>query len=428
MSTVPEVITLGCRLNIAESERIRAMLADERDVVVVNSCAVTAEAVRTTRRAIRKARRERPDARLLVTGCAADIEREQLAAMPEVDGLVANTKKLDPRLYGTSPRGGGDLRQTGAPSDGLRPPPAASRQFILSDAAGGVEGRGLATVQHTRAFVAVQNGCDHSCTFCVIPQGRGPSRSLTVPQVLAEIEQHLEHGAPEVVLTGVDVTSWGHDLPDRPPLGRLVRAVLDTFPELRRLRMSSLDGVEIDPLLFDLFAGEPRLMPHLHLSLQHGNDLILKRMKRRHLRADAVELVARLKHARPEIAIGADLIAGFPTESEAAHADNLSIVRELGIVHGHVFPYSPRPDTPAARMPQVDRATVKRRAAELRAETVRVRDAWLDTLVGSQQSVLAESDGTGYAPSFARLTVPEGTGGGAIVTVTPQRHEKGLLS
>ena len=392
MNAGPEVISLGCRLNIAESERIRAMLAGEHDVVVVNSCAVTAEAVRTTRQAIRKARRERPDARLLVTGCAAEVEREQLAAMPEVDGLVANTRKLDRRAWN-------------APE---RAPPVP--------------------VRRTRAFVAVQNGCDHSCTFCVIPQGRGPSRSLTIPQVLAEIESHLTQGAPEVVLTGVDVTSWGHDLPGRPSLGRLVLALLEAFPELPRVRMSSLDGIEIDPLLFDLFAGEPRLMPHLHLSLQHGNDLILKRMKRRHSRTDAVELVARLKRARPEIAIGADLIAGFPTEDEAAHIDNLSIVRELAIVHGHVFPYSPRPGTSAARMPQVERAAIKARAAELRAEVVRTRDAWLDTLVGAPQSVLAENDGTGYAPHFARVAVPEGAARGTVVTVTPQRHEKGLLS
>jgi len=412
MSAGPEVISLGCRLNIAESERIRAMLVGEHDVVVVNSCAVTAEAVRTTRQAIRKARREQPDARLLVTGCAAEVEREQLAAMPEIDGLIANARKLDPRLYNVSPREGGDLRQTCTPSDDLRPLPS----------------QGLVPVGHTRAFVAVQNGCDHSCTFCVIPQGRGPSRSLTIPQVLTEIEGHLVQGAPEVVLTGVDVTSWGHDLPDRPPLGRLVQAILETFPELRRLRMSSLDGIEIDPLLLDLFAGDARLMPHLHLSLQHGNDLILKRMKRRHLRADVVELVARFKQARPEIAIGADLIAGFPTEDGAAHADNLSIVRELGIVHGHVFPYSPRPGTPAARMPQVERTAIKARAAELRAEVVRTRDAWLDTLVGAPQSVLAENDGTGYAPHFARVVVPEGIASGAVVTVTPQRHEKGLLS
>ncbi len=387
-----EVISLGCRLNIAESERIRAMLAGERDVVVVNSCAVTAEAVRTTRQAIRKARRARPDARLLVTGCAAEIERDTIAAMPEVDGLVANTRKLDPRAWN-------------APESA--PPAPASR---------------------TRAFIAVQNGCDHACTFCVIPQGRGPSRSLTIEQVLAEVERDMAHNASEVVLTGVDVTSWGHDLPGKPPLGELVRAILDAFPALPRLRMSSLDGIEIDPLLFELLAYEPRVMPHLHLSLQHGNDLILKRMKRRHSRGDAVELVARLKAARPEIAIGADLIAGFPTESAAHHADNLSIVRELDIVHGHVFPYSPRPGTPAARMPQVAREAVKARAAELRGVVAERRDAWLGALIGTKQSVLAESDGTGYGPAFARVAVPPGAPRGAILSIIPTRHEKGLLS
>lgn len=387
-----EVISLGCRLNISESEQIRALLAEEPDIVVVNSCAVTSEAVRQTRQAIRKARRTRPNARLLVTGCAADIEREQLAAMPEVDGLVANTVKLDPRAWNV---------------------PEPTTPY---------------SAKRTRAFVTVQNGCDHSCTFCVIPQGRGPSRSLSVTEVLREVERHLSQGAPEIVLTGVDVTSWGHDLPGTPPLGELVSAVLDSFPELRRLRMSSLDGIEIDPLLFDLFAGEQRLMPHLHLSLQHGNDLILKRMKRRHLRADAVNLVARLKTQRPDIAIGADLIAGFPTEDEAMHADNLSIVRELRIVHGHVFPYSPRPNTPAARMPQTDRSTIKRRASELRAAVAEVRARWLDGLAGRPLPVLAEKDGTGYAPNFARVAVPASTPPGSIVVVTPDRVEQGLLT
>ncbi|MBS1240087.1 MAG: 2-methylthioadenine synthase [Proteobacteria bacterium] len=384
-----EVISLGCRLNIAESETIRALLAGESDVVVVNSCAVTCEAVRQTRQAIRRARRAFPAARLLVTGCAADIEREQLAAMPEVDGLVANAKKLDARAWNV-----------------------AERSIALPSA-------------HTRAFVAVQNGCDHACTFCVIPQGRGPSRSLSVAEVLREVERH--QGAPELVLTGVDVTSWGHDLPGRPSLGSLVRAVLDAFPEIGRLRMSSLDGVEIDDELFELFASEARVMPHLHLSLQHGHDMILKRMKRRHSRADAVSLVARLKERRPEIAVGADIIAGFPTEDEAMHAANLSIIGELGIVHGHIFPYSPRPGTPAARMPQLGAATIKARAAELRAEVASVRDAWLQSLVGTQLRVLAESDGTGYAASFARAAVPERTPRGTLVTVTPAKLEEGLL-
>ena len=386
-----QVISLGCRLNISESEQIRAMLAGEQDLVVVNSCAVTSEAVRQTRQAIRRARRANPDARLLVTGCAADIERDQLSAMPEVDGLVANTAKLDARAWN-----------------------------VPADAAPAPQDR-------TRAFIAVQNGCDHACTFCVIPQGRGPSRSLTIAEVLAEVERHLDHGAPEIVLTGVDVTSWGHDLPDTPPLGQLVRAVLDRFPTLQRLRMSSLDGVEIDPLLFELFAHEQRLMPHLHLSLQHGHDLILKRMKRRHLRRDAIDLVTRLKDLRPDCAIGADLIAGFPTETEDHHAANLSIVRELGIVHGHIFPYSPRPGTPAARMPQVERQTVKRRAAELRALASSTRDAWLASLVEKPHAVLAERDGTGYTPHFARVSLPEGTPAGSVITVSPTRFENGLL-
>ena len=385
------MISLGCRLNIAESEHIRSLLGDTRDVVIVNSCAVTVEAVRQTRQAIRRARRAHPEARLLVTGCAADIERDQLAAMPEIDGLVPNASKLDPRAWNV-------------PSRPAPVPPA-----------------------HTRAFVAVQNGCDHACTFCVIPQGRGPSRSLTVTQVLSEVGLHLGQGAREVVLTGVDVTSWGQDLPNGPRLGALVASILDAFPELARLRMSSLDGVEIDDELFETFAGEPRLMPHLHLSLQHGHDLILKRMKRRHARADAMRLVERLRARRPEIAIGADLIAGFPTEDEAMHRANVSIVRELGIVHGHVFPYSPRPRTPAARMPQVDKLTIRRRAAELRDTVARRRAAWLQTLVGQPHAVLAETDGTGHAPNFARMAVPTGTRAGAIATVTPARIEGGLL-
>jgi threonylcarbamoyladenosine tRNA methylthiotransferase MtaB len=386
-------VSLGCRMNLAEGERIRAMLAGERDTVVINSCAVTAEAVRQTRQAIRRARRARPDARLLVTGCAAGIEREALAAMPEVDGLIANAAKLDPRAWNV-------------PS----PPP------------------GTIAASYSRGFVAVQNGCDHACTFCVIPQGRGPSRSLPVAEVLRAIEADLARGAAEVVLTGIDLTGWGHDLSGAPRLGMLVEAILTAFPALPRLRLSSVDGIEIDPLLEDLIANEPRVMPHLHLSLQHGHDLILKRMKRRHLRADAVALVERLRARRPEIAIGADLIAGFPTEDDEHHAANRAIVRELGIVHGHVFPYSSRPGTPAARMPQVPREMVKARAAELRAEVAAVREAWLKSLVDTPLAVLAERDGTGHAPNFARAVLPAGTPAGRIVEVVPSRVEQGLLA
>jgi threonylcarbamoyladenosine tRNA methylthiotransferase MtaB len=387
----PAVISLGCRMNIAESERMRAMLASEENLVVVNSCAVTGEALRQTRQAIRRARAAHPTARLVVTGCAAEIDREAIGAMDEVDGLVANAAKLDPRRWNVA---------------GDAPPIAPAR---------------------TRAFIAVQNGCDHACTFCVIPQGRGTSRSLAISEVLREVEAHLAAGLKEVVLTGVDLTSWGHDLPGAPRLGALVAAILDAFPALPRLRLSSVDGIEIDAALFELLAHEPRVMPHLHLSLQHGADLILKRMKRRHSRADAVDLVARLKVVRPDIAIGADLIAGFPTEDEAHHAANLSIIDELDIVHAHIFPFSPRPGTPAARMPQLPRDVVKARAADLRARAASRRAAWLAGLVGETLPVLAERDGTGYAPNYARVALPEGTAAGSIIDVTVREAREGLL-
>ena len=387
-----EVISLGCRMNLSESESLRALLAAEPDLVVVNSCAVTAEAVRQTRQAIRRARKARPSARLLVTGCAAEVERDMLAAMPEVDGLIANTAKLDPRAWNVP---------------ALRTP---------------------GTAKHTRAFVTLQNGCDHACTFCVIPQGRGASRSLPVAKVVREIEHHLAAGAKEVVLSGVDLTSWGADLPGAPRLGQLVEAILAACSSLQRLRLSSVDGIEIDPQLFELIADEARIMPHVHLSLQHGDDLILKRMKRRHLCGDAVALVGALKARRPEIAIGADLIAGFPTEDTAAHAANLSIISALDVVHGHVFPYSARPGTPAARMPQNPPAVIKARAAELRAAVAAQRAHWLARQLGRSLAVLAERDGTGHAPNFARVALPPATPAGTIVTYTPTHIAEGLLA
>ena len=387
-----EVISLGCRLNLSESEELRALLASEDALVVINSCAVTAEAVRQTRQAIRRARRERPDARLLVTGCAAEVERAALSAMPEVDGLIANTVKLDPRAWNVAP----------AHAEG--------------------------TATHTRAFIAVQNGCDHTCTFCVIPQGRGASRSLPVAAVLREVERHLAAGAGEVVLTGVDLTSWGHDLPGEPRLGALVEAILGAFPALGRLRLSSLDGVEIDPLLLDLIGSEARVMPHVHLSLQHGHDLILKRMKRRHLRADAAALVEALRVRRPELAFGADLIAGFPTEDEEAHLANFSLIEDLGLAHVHVFPYSARVGTPAARMPQLTPAVIRARAAQLRGAAAAQRTRWLNAQLGRPHRVLAERDGTGHAENFARVRLAPGTSAGTIVTVTPTRIEQGLLA
>jgi threonylcarbamoyladenosine tRNA methylthiotransferase MtaB len=387
-----EVLSLGCRLNISESEELRGLLAGGENLVVVNSCAVTSEAVRQTRQTIRRARREHPAARLLVTGCAAETEREAIAAMPEVDGLVANAAKLDPRAWNVAPA----------------PRTARSR--------------------YSRAFVQVQNGCDHSCTFCIIPRGRGPSRSRRVAEVLADVARHLEHGAGEVVLTGVDLTSWGDDLPGKPRLGRLVAAILDAFPQARRLRLSSIDGAEVDPQLFELLAGERRVMPHLHLSLQSGDDMILKRMKRRHSRRDLIELAGRLRARRPGIAIGADIIAGFPTEDEAMHRNNLSIIAELGVVHGHVFPFSPRPGTPAARMPRVEPGAVKQRAAELRAAVAEQRRRWLASLVGRPLEALAETDGTGHAENFAPVRLPPGAPPASIVTVTPRKIEQGMLA
>lgn len=387
-----KVVSLGCRLNLAESETLRAMLADD-NVVVINSCAVTAEAVRQTRQAIRRARKVSPDARLLVTGCAAETERDTLAAMPEVDGIVANAAKLDPRAWNL-------------------PSTAKVRECTA----------------YTRAYVGVQTGCDHACTFCVIPQGRGPSRSLAVAEVLRMVDSHLDRGTAEIVLTGVDLTSWGQDLPGAPRLGSLVEALLAAFPTLPRLRLSSLDGVEIDPLLLDLIAGDPRVMPHVHLSLQHGHDLILKRMKRRHRQDDVEALVDGLRARRQDIAIGADLIAGFPTEDLVMHQANLAAIRRLGIVHGHIFPYSPRAKTPAARMPQLPLSAIRQRAAALRGEVAQVRAEWLASLLGRPLSVLAENDGTGHAENFARVRLAPGTPRGTIVTIIPDRIEEGLLA
>jgi len=376
-------VSLGCRLNIAESETIRALIVG-RDMVVVNSCAVTNEAVKQTRAAIRRARRDRPEAEIVVTGCAAAIDPAGFAAMPEVTRVVANDAKLAPASWGLS-----------------TPLPAT-----------------LFT-GHARAFVEVQNGCDHACTFCIIPQGRGASRSIPAGAVVDRIAALVDAGHREVVLTGVDVTSYGHDLPGAPMLGSLVERILRGVPKLERLRLSSLDSVEIDDRLFDLVTGEARVMPHLHLSLQAGNDLILKRMKRRHSRAQAVALVERLKAARPAIAIGADLIAGFPTEDEAMFADTLAIVADCAIVHAHIFPYSPRTGTPAARMPQVDPVIRRDRAARLRAAAAIQRRDGLAAQIGATASVLVERPGTrGHAADFADVHLSTSAEPGTIVSAT----------
>ncbi|WP_112382523.1 tRNA (N(6)-L-threonylcarbamoyladenosine(37)-C(2))-methylthiotransferase MtaB [Sphingomonas carotinifaciens] len=386
-SPAPEVVSLGCRLNIAESETIRALLGATEDTVVVNSCAVTNEAVKQTRAAIRRAARARPGARIVVTGCAAEIDPHSFTAMPEVSRVVRNPDKLRPESWGALP--------------------SATRPVAFG--------------QHARAFVEVQNGCDHACTFCIIPAGRGPSRSLPAGGVVDQIARAVDAGHNEVVLTGVDLTSYGHDLPGRPTLGSLVERILTFVPALRRLRLSSLDSVEIDARLFDLVTGEARVMPHLHLSLQAGNDLILKRMKRRHSRAQSVEIVQQLLARRPEIAIGADLIAGFPTEDDAMAADTLALVEDCRIVHAHIFPYSARTGTPAARMPQVPHDLRRARAAALRDAAGRARAAWLAAQVGGRQEVLVERPGTtGHTPGFAtvHLDSPAPLGTIAPVRVT----------
>ncbi|MEJ7927789.1 tRNA (N(6)-L-threonylcarbamoyladenosine(37)-C(2))-methylthiotransferase MtaB [Sphingobium sp. AN641] len=385
----PEIITLGCRLNIAESAAIREMTMDAHDLIVVNSCAVTAQAVRQTRQAIRRARRARPEARIMVTGCAAQTDPAMFAEMPEVDAVIGNREKMEAASYG------GEARVRVADIMAVRDtaPHMAS-----------------AFADHARAFVEVQNGCDHRCTFCVIPYGRGNSRSVPAGAVVDKVRELVDAGYREVVLTGVDVTSYGPDLPGQPSLGLLIQRILKGAPALPRLRLSSLDSVEIDERMFDLIAHEPRLMPHLHLSLQSGDDMILKRMMRRHTRADAVRIVERLRAARPDISIGADIIAGFPTEDEAMFARSVALVADCAIVHGHVFPYSPRAGTPAARMPQVDSATIKARAARLRAACEASRAAWLASLIGTVQSVLVERDGmNGHAENFApvRFAAPQ---------------------
>jgi threonylcarbamoyladenosine tRNA methylthiotransferase MtaB len=354
-----ETITLGCRLNFAESEAMRRDADQNDDLIIVNSCAVTAEAVRQTRQAIRRARRERPSARIMVTGCAAQLQPEAFAAMPEVDRV--------------------EVRDFSAP---------------LTVAAG--------FRQRVRSFVAVQTGCDHRCTFCTIWQARGPSRSLPVEAVIEAIAREIDAGAQEIVLTGVDITSYDQD---GVTLGTLCQRILRDEPRLQRLRLSSLDSVEIDPSLFELVAGEPRLLPHFHLSLQAGDDMILKRMKRRHSRADAVAIVDRLKAVRSDTTIGADLIAGFPTETEDMAANSLRLLEDCEIIAAHVFPFSPREGTPAARMPQLEREVVKARAARLREAAAERRSRWLGSLVGTRQRILIENHGKGHSDGFAPVHI-----------------------
>jgi threonylcarbamoyladenosine tRNA methylthiotransferase MtaB len=399
-----DVLTFGCRLNIVESEIIKreAAAAGIDNTVGLNTCAVTAESVRQARQTIRRVRRERPEAHIVVTGCAAQSDSAAFAAMPEVDRVLGNEEKLDARAWAS--------RERVAVADIMA---VTSMRPHAVDA---IEG-------HTRAFVQVQNGCDHRCTFCVIPYGRGNSRSLSPDDVVAQVRRHVEGGYIEVVLTGVDIASYGRDLAGAPGLGLLVKRILRDVPDLARLRLSSLDSVIADNDLFDALANESRLMPHLHLSLQAGDDLILKRMKRRHLRADAIDFCARVRELRPDCAFGADIIAGFPTESDDMFSRSLDLVEECGLTQLHVFPFSPRPGTPAARMPQLDRAVVKERAARLRDKGEAALRAHLDAQVGARRKVLTERGGIARTEQFTPVRIDAPLAPGLLIDVTVAGHD-----
>jgi threonylcarbamoyladenosine tRNA methylthiotransferase MtaB len=397
-----DVVTFGCRLNAYESEaiKLRAGEAQLRGAVVVNTCAVTAEAVRQSRQAIRRLRREQPGTRIIVTGCAAQIEPETYAAMPEVDLVLGNAEKLTANAYADFGLG---------TAERVRVNDIMSLRETAPQMLDSFEGQ-------TRAFLQVQNGCDHRCTFCVIPYGRGNSRSVPMGAVVEEAKRLVEKGFAEIVLTGVDLTSYGADLPGAPGLGKLAGKILKGVPELKRLRLSSLDSIEADDDLMRLIAEEARLMPYFHLSAQSGDDLILKRMKRRHSRADTIAFCETVRLLRPEAAFGADLIAGFPTESDAMFENSLKLVDDAGISVLHVFPFSARALTPAAKMPPVPGARIKARAARLRARGEAAMTARLASLVGSEQSLLVEKGGIGRTPCFAPVRLSGRAERGAIVT------------
>jgi len=408
-----EVVTFGCRLNAAESEVIRreAERAGFDDTVVLNTCAVTAEAVRQARQAIRSLRRKRPAARIVVTGCAAQIEPQTFAAMPETDRVLGNAEKLDPAAWAQARAAFGLADAPKAVVNDIMTVRETAPHFV--DAFAG----------RARAFVQVQNGCDHRCTFCVIPFGRGNSRSVPMGAVVDDVRRLVANDYSEVVLTGVDITSYGADLPGAPRLGALVKQILKHVPELKRLRLSSIDSVEADRDLIDAFAHEARLMPHLHLSLQSGDDLILKRMKRRHARDDAIAFCDTLRRLRPDVVFGADLIAGFPTESDAMFENSLRLVEQCGLTHLHVFPFSPRPGTPAARMPQLGRDIVKERARRLRERGALALRRHLDAEVGATRRVLSESHSIGRTEQFTEVRLAAPGAPGTILELKIAAHD-----
>ncbi|MFC3206936.1 tRNA (N(6)-L-threonylcarbamoyladenosine(37)-C(2))-methylthiotransferase MtaB [Aquamicrobium soli] len=415
-----DVVTFGCRLNTYESEVMRreaeaaGLGGLEGGAIIINTCAVTGEAVRQAKQSIRKARREHPDARIIVTGCAAQTAPQDFSAMDEVDLVLGNEEKLHSHNYRALPDFGVNDFEKARVNDIFSVRETASH---MVDA---IEGR-------ARAFVQVQNGCDHRCTFCIIPYGRGNSRSVPIGGVVEQVRRLVGNGYAEVVLTGVDMTSFGADLPGSPKLGRLVKTILKQVPDIRRLRLSSIDSIEVDEELLDVIANEPRLMPHLHLSLQAGDDMILKRMKRRHLRADSIRFCAEVRRLRPDIVFGADMIAGFPTETEEMFENSLEIVEECGLTHLHVFPFSPRQGTPAARMPQVRREVVKERAGRLRAAGDAAYARHLASLVGTHQSILIERDGIGRTAGFTLAAIDAGAPGD-IVEAVVTGHDSARLT
>ncbi len=394
----PHVVTLGCRLNAFEAEALRGRASADglSDAVIVNTCAVTAEAERQARQAIRRLRRERPGARIIVTGCAAQVNPRAFAGMPEVDRVVGNADKLaDGALADGAPVAVSDI-MAAAP---VAPP--------LIEGFGG----------RARAFVQVQQGCDHRCTFCIVPFARGPSRSVAAEHVVAQVARLVDAGAAEVVLTGVDISSWGRHLPDRPTLGDLVRRVLAGVPSLGRLRLSTLDPAAVDDALVRVLADDGRLMPHLHLSLQAADDTVLKRMKRRHTRAAVSDLCRRVRAARPDVAFGADLIAGFPTETDAMFARTLAAVDDLGLTYLHVFPYSPRPGTPAARMPTVPGPVRAERARRLRRAGAAALERFLGGRVGATEPVVVERGREGRSPHYAPVRLDVDAQPGTVLDV-----------
>ena len=409
--TAPVFETFGCRLNAYETEAMKELAAGLENTVVVNTCAVTAEAVRQARQKIRRLRRDHPEARLIVTGCAAQTEPETFAAMGEVDHVVGNLEKMRAETWD-------------AFGAGTTEPVQVDDILSATETAGHlIDGFGT----RARAYVQVQNGCDHRCTFCIIPYGRGNARSVPAGVVVEQIQRLVDRGYNEVVLTGVDLTSWGVDLPGTPPLGNLVQRILKLVPGLPRLRLSSIDQIEADPALIEAITGEPRLMPHLHLSLQAGDDMILKRMKRRHLRDDAIRFCEDMRAARPDIVFGADLIAGFPTETETMFENSLRLVEECGLTWLHVFPYSAREGTPAARMPPVPGFAIKARAAALRELGEARASRYLASLAGQTMPVLVETPRMGRTETFAPVTFGDDQPEGQIIPVTLGRATNDAL-